>query len=165
MEHSKDKTAYYGYILMERFGDKRVRHFRKSTARRLSVAEARIHDLIRNGRWSEERIFEIWDGINPKLIITCKKNENGNIVISKKDYFKEYVGFIETRKGKIFVNDVVGRDRDYYLATKYRRNVTIGAKRGDLTQFVKKEAMDRVLCQKVDARNYKVSEKVTKREF
>jgi len=147
-------NAYYGFLLIERVGDVRIKHFRKSSAKKIHVAEARIHDLVRSQRWSGERVFEIWDGINPISITTVTKTDAG-LVFKKKDYLLQ-----PSDK-----REAIGYEKDYDLATAYKKKVTLGLRSDDVSQWIKKKPLDRVLCTMVDKRNFRQSTKISQRAF
>jgi hypothetical protein len=161
-----DKTAYYGYLLIERAGENRIKHFRNSSARRLSTAEARIHDLVRNKQWVGTRVFEIWDGIIPLSLTVCTRTENGNVEIKKKSYLlPEFNGSIVTRKGKVKICDKLGHEKDYREANRHQRIIRTGPRAGDMTSFIKSGAKERILCTKADPKDWKNQFKYVKREL
>jgi len=160
------KRAYYGFLLIERVGELRIKHFRKSSAKLLCVAEARIHDLLRSQKWSGVRTFEIWDGINPISITTCTKDENGVVDIKRKSYLlPDFNGSIKTRKGLVRINDTLGHEKDYREANRHRMTWSSGPRAGDLTSFIKSGPKDRVLCTKCNPADWKHQYKLVKREF
>jgi hypothetical protein len=159
------KRAYYGFLLIERVGDLRVKHFRKSSAKLLDVAVARIHDLCRSQKWSGVRIFEIWDGLNPISTVTCTKTETGVDYKTKSYLLPDFNGSVNTRKGKVLILDTLGHERDYREANAYKLKFSCGRKAGDITQWIKQDAKDRVPGKMIDKRDWKREFKLVKREL
>jgi len=148
------RKATHGFILYERIDGDRVRHFRKSTATMYFIAVARVHDLVRSQKWADKRVFEIWDGITPISLITCTK-DNGRINYADRDYLLQ-----PSDK-----REALGYEADYQEATAYKRKITCGPRTGDLTSWIKKAPLDRVLCTIVDKESFVMGKKFTERSL
>lgn len=138
--------AVHGFALYERIDGLKIRHFRH-TVIHYETAIARIHDLVRNKRWNETRIFEIWDGITAISKITCTRIENHVDIVSK-----PYLLEPSCKK------EAIGYESDVYEASKYKRIIRTGRQAGDLTSWIKKEAIDKVPCMMIDKDNYSLTQ-------
>ena len=138
--------AIHGFKIIEVRENFRLLCFKsRSTVTKYEVCRARILDLVRDRRNSHLKIreFEIWDGIT-----FCSKFrfENGRLVASK-----NYVPDKDT-------SEAMERDLDYEYATKNRKkNQRTGRVTGDITQWLKKEALPRELCMMSNSRDYRAS--------
>lgn len=156
-----------GYAIYEHFNGQRIRQFPARTARRIDVAVCRIHDLCRSAKFVE-REFSIWNALTPVMRMICRKDVDGKVDYISKPYLLPAITY-ETRltNGTILkVNNAVGVETDYRMATEYKRNMKFGGRTGDLTNWIKSEKrLDPVPSNFIDKTGYQISEKTLQRTF
>jgi hypothetical protein len=157
-----------GYIVYEHVNGERFTHFRKRTALNIGTAECRIHDVCRSTKWTEQREFSIWNALTPIMKVFAVKHESGRIEYIKKNYLLPAIRYTvkSTFGNDLTIDNALGYEKDYRDATAYRKNITCGARSGDLTSWIKSEKrIDKVPLTVVNKNNYKFSEKVTSKQF
>lgn len=156
-----------GYILYEHFDGQRYHHFRNRTAKRLDVAICRIHDLCRSYKFIGQREFSIWNALTPVMKVFAYKDETGKVSYVQKAYLLPAIRYTvrKTNGEKVVLDNKLGIERDYYMATKYRRNMTIGKRAGDLTDWIKSAKRSEETATKVDKVGYILAERVIERRF
>jgi hypothetical protein len=127
------EKAIHGFRIVEMLKGQRIERFPHKTAKRYSIARARIVDLARDLRMKHlgNRVFEIWDGLTAVSIITIS-----DVEIVDRPYL------LPTEKY------LLDADRYYSIRNRIKKQ-NVGRVRGDITSWIKQDAIDPVLCRKI----------------
>lgn len=142
--------AKHGFSIIERRNGKRIYHYATRSARNFDVVEIRIRGLCHDIRFKHlpERVFEIWDGIDPLYIISVTSEGDS----FSKSYLKPEYNYI--------------KDRDYEISMRTRKNnQQTGRVRGDITNWLKAEPLERIPCKMVESSTWKASTKCVSRKL
>ena len=141
--------AIHGFRIVELRKNQRIEQFPHRTARSYAAAKARIVDLSRDRRMKHlgNRVFEIWDGLTAISIVTIS-----DIEIVDRPYL------LPTE------NRYLDADRYYSIRNRIKKQ-NVGRVRGDITSWIKQNAIDPVLCRKILPASQEISSRVVSRSL
>ena len=128
---------------------RRVQHYSLRTIKTESLARLKVIELARDRRFRHlTRNFELWDGTLSKTKITILRGK----ILSERAYL------LPEKKYNL--------DKDYELYKKPSlRNAKVGITTGDLTSFIAKGVIDKVICTIGNKSEWTENQKVTSRRL